>query len=104
MEETLKVTQLAGSLWHVIAYHGYMQESNAPKILSEASKRMGWTIDDKDTFFVLPREMIVEYSGAEMPNWQRKLFGALSRNMSYAPNYLHIPPTQIVAFTWMLKV
>ena len=104
MEETLKVTQLASSLWHVIAYHGYMQDSNAPKILSEASKRMGWIIDDSDTFFVLPREMIVEYSGAEMPNWQRKLFGALSRNMSYAPNYLFIPHSQIVAFTWMLKV
>jgi len=47
------------------------------KILAEASKRMGWTIEDDDTFFVLPREMIVEYTGSEMPIWQRKVFGAL---------------------------
>ena len=104
MDERLKVTPLTCSLWHVVAYHGYMQECNAPKILSEASKKMGCVIDDKDAFFVLPREMIVEYAGSDMPNWQRRLFGALSRNMSFAPNYLFIPHTQIVTFTWMLKV
>jgi K+ transporter len=47
--------------------------------------------------------MIVEYVGTEMPIWQRKLFGALSRNMSYAPDYFFIPCTQIVQFNWMLK-
>src|SRR6516225_5826413 len=103
MEERLQVTPLTCSFWHVIAYHGYMQDPNAPKILIEASKRIGCPIEDNDTFFVLPREMIVEYVGTEMPIWQRKLFGALSRNMSYAPNYFFIPHTQIIAFTWMLK-
>jgi len=104
MEERLEVNRLGPSLWHVISYHGYMQVSDAPKILMEASKRMGCAIEDNDTFFVLPREMIVEYAGTEMPIWQRKLFGALSRNMSYAPDYFFIPCTQIVGFNWMLKV
>jgi KUP system potassium uptake protein len=104
MEERLEVTPLAPSLWHVISYHGYMQGSDAPKILMEASKRMGCVFDNNDTFFVLPREMIVEYAGKEMPVWQRKLFGALSRNMSYAPDYFFIPCTQIIGFNWMLKV
>jgi KUP system potassium uptake protein len=104
IEERLEVTPLAPSLWHVISYHGYMQVSDAPKILLEASKRMGCALDNNDTFFVLPREMIVEYAGKEMPVWQRKLFGALSRNMSYAPDYFFIPCTQIVGFNWMLKV
>jgi KUP system potassium uptake protein len=104
MEERLEVNRLGPYLWHVISYHGYMQVSDAPKILMEASKRMGCAIEDNDTFFVLPREMIVEYAGTEMPIWQRKLFGALSRNMSYAPDYFFIPCTQIVGFNWMLKV
>jgi KUP system potassium uptake protein len=103
MEERLEVMPLACSLWHVIAYHGYRQDSNAPEILAEASKRMGCAIKHDDTFFVLPREMIVEYAGAQMPIWQRKVFGALCRNMSYAPNYFFIPHTQIVNFTWMLR-
>ncbi|MBV9875633.1 MAG: KUP/HAK/KT family potassium transporter [Verrucomicrobia bacterium] len=104
MEERLEVAPLAPSLWHVISYHGYMQGPDAPKILMEASKRMGCVLDNNDTFFVLPREMIVEYTGKEMPVWQRKLFGALSRNMSYAPDYFFIPCTQIIGFNWMLKV
>jgi KUP system potassium uptake protein len=104
MEERLEVNRLGPSLWHVISYHGYMQVSDAPKILMEASKKMGCAIEDNDTFFVLPREMIVEYAGTDMPIWQRKLFGALSRNMSYAPDYFFIPCTQIVGFNWMLKV
>jgi KUP system potassium uptake protein len=103
MEERLEVAPLGSSLWHIIAYHGYMQDPNAPKILTEAGKRIGCATENNDTFFVLPREMIVEYVGTEMPIWQRKLFGALSRNMSYAPNYFFIPCTQMVYFTWMLK-
>src|ERR1700751_72220 len=58
--ERLEVNPLAPSLWHVISYHGYMQVSDAPKILMEASKRMGCAIEDNDTVFVLPRGMIVE--------------------------------------------
>jgi len=103
IEERLKVSRVAQSVWHVIAYHGYMQDPNVPSILIESSKRTGCTMECSDTFFVLPREMIVEYGGDEMRVWQRKLFGALSRNMSYAPNYFFIPCTQIVNFTWMLK-
>src|SRR5258708_7935559 len=103
IEERLKVSRVAQSVWHVIAYHGYMQDPNVPRILIESSKRIGCTMECTDTFFVLPREMIVEYGGDEMRVWQRKLFGALSRNMSYAPNYFFIPCTQIVNFTWMLK-
>jgi KUP system potassium uptake protein len=104
MEERLKVSPVGRSVWHVIAYHGYMQDPDAPRILMEASKRMGCTIENSDVFFVLPREMIVEYVGTEMRVWQRKLFGALSRNMSYAPNYFFIPCRQIISFTWMLTV
>jgi K+ transporter len=36
-------------------------------------------------------------TGTEMPVWQRKLLGAFSRNMSYAPDYFFIPCTQIVS-------
>ena len=73
------------------------------QVVTRLRKRMGCAIENNDTFFLLPREMIVEYVEAVMPIWQRKLFGALSRNMSYAPNYFFIPYTQIVDFTWMMK-
>jgi len=102
IEERLKFSPVGRSVWHVVAYHGYMQDPNVPRIVTEVSKRMGCALECSDTFFVLPREMIVEYTGTEMRVWQRKLFGALSRNMSYAPNYFFIPCTQIISFTWLL--
>ena len=94
---------VSASLWHAHCVSRLHAGLQSPKILIEASKRIGCAIQNNDTFFVLPREMIVEYAGTEMPIWQRTVFGALSRYMSYAPDYFLIPCTQIVDFTWMLK-
>ncbi len=56
-----------------------------------------------DTFYVLGRELIVEYVGNRLARWRRALFGFLSRNVSYAPDYFYIPHEQIVEFTWMMR-
>ena len=105
MVHTVEVQQLGANLWHIIALHGYMQEPHAPRTLSRAHEISGGRIDKDtpDTFYVLPRELIVEYVGHRMARWQRSLFGFLSRNVSYAPDYFFIPHTQIIEFTWMLR-
>ncbi len=104
IEERLKVIQLGPSQWHIIFYYGYMQEIHLPKVLHLAASQLSYEMLSEETFFLLPREMIVEYSGKEMKHWQRVLFGGLSRNMSYAPDYFFIPPSQIIDFTWIMKV
>jgi len=92
-------------VWHVIAEHGYMQEPRAVEILDRAAKitdgGIGATSDE--TFFVLPRELIVEYTGSGFARWRRVLYGVLARNQSYAPDYFFIPHAQILEFTWMMK-
>ncbi|MGH8047632.1 MAG: KUP/HAK/KT family potassium transporter [Chthoniobacterales bacterium] len=92
-------------LWHVLAQHGYMQEPHVPHILDRATEISDGGISKRsdDTFFVLPRELIIEYVGGRFARWRRVLFGVLSRNQSYAPDYFHIPHTQIIEFTWMMK-
>lgn len=104
IEERLQITKLGPSLWHIIFYYGYMQELHFPNILNLATSQLSYERKPEETFFLLPRETIVEYSGKEMKRWQRVLFGWLSRNMSYAPDYFFIPPPQIIDFTWMMKV
>ncbi len=104
IEQRLQVTQLGPSLWHIIFYYGYMQEIHLPKVLHLAASQLSYEMLSEEAFFLLPREMIVEYSGQEMKHWQRVLFGALSRNMSYAPDYFFISPAQIIDFTWIMKV
>ena len=105
MAHSVEVERLGANLWHIVALHGYMQEPHAPRTLGLAHEISGGKIDKDtpDTFYVLPRELIVEYVGHRMGRWQRSLFGFLSRNVSYAPDYFFIPHTQIIEFTWMLR-
>lgn len=102
---SVKIEQLAPRIWHVLARHGFSQEPHAPEILAIARRNSAEKIgaETDATFYLLPRELIVEYTGTRMRRWQRALFGLLSRNVSYAPNYFYIPTDQIVVFTWMIR-
>ncbi|HVE15302.1 MAG TPA: KUP/HAK/KT family potassium transporter, partial [Chthoniobacterales bacterium] len=103
--ESIEAKELAPRIWQVFSQHGYMQEPHAPLILERAARisNGGVRAESGNTFFVLPRELIVEYVGNRFERWRRVLFGVLSRNQSYAPDYFHIPHTQLIEFTWMMK-
>jgi len=93
-----------GRIWHVLAKHGYMQEPNAPQILERAAELdLGLHRPGAETIFVLPRELIIEYTGSRFARWRRLIFGVLSRNQSYAPDYFYIPHSQLMEFTWMME-
>lgn len=105
IRDSVRVKSHGPGFWHVFAQYGYMQEPHAPHILGRASEISGGAIrsTDGNTFFVLPRELITEYVGSRFARWRRVLFGILSRSQSYAPDYFHIPHTQLIEFTWMMK-
>jgi len=105
MPRSVEVREISPALWHVVALHGYMQEPHAIEVLARAGELSGGRIlpNSHDTFYVLGRELIVEYSGYRMARWRRSLFGFLSRNVSYAPDYFYIPYNQINEFTWMVR-
>lgn len=105
MPRCVEVHRISDKLWHVVAMHGYMQEPHAPEIMARAHELSNGGIAEvgPDSFFVLGRELIVEYVGNRMARWRRALFGFLSRNVSYAPDYFYIPHEQIVEFTWMMR-
>jgi len=105
MPRSVKVERHSERLWHVVARHGYMQEPHAPEILRRACELSGGGIGSEtaETFYMLPRELIVEYVGNRMARWRRALFSVLSRNVSYAPDYYYIPQEKIVEFAWMIR-
>lgn len=105
MPQCVEVSQLGEKFWHVTAKHGFMQEPHAPEILAQARQisHGGIAPGSDDTFYILPREMIIEHVGNRLVRWQRSLFGFLSRNVSYAPDYFYIPQSQIIEFTWMMR-
>jgi KUP system potassium uptake protein len=103
--KSIEVKRSGPRLWHVLAEHGYMQEPHAPEILDRAVMigEAGLPPRSDSTFFVLPRELIIEYRGSRFARWRRVLFGVLNRNQSYAPDYFYIPHTQLIEFTWMME-
>lgn len=104
-KSSVTVGRIADHLWHVGATHGYLQEPHAPAIIDHAALLApdGPQPSNAETLFVLPRELIIEYEGRSLARWRRSLFGVLSRNQSYAPDYLLIPHRQILEFTWMIR-
>lgn len=104
LAESLKVTRLTPSVWHVLFYYGYMQEIDLPEVLRSAAPQLHLDLVPEETFFLLPRETIIQYTNRQMRRWQQSLFAWLSRNMSYAPDYFFIPYAQIIDFTWIMKV
>lgn len=104
LEESLEVKELAPSVWHVLFYYGYMQEINLPEVLRSAAPQLHLELVPEETFFLLPRENIIQYTNHQMKSWQQALFAWLSRNVSYAPNYFFIPYSQIIDFIWIMKV
>lgn len=104
LAKSLKVSQLGPSVWHVLFYYGYMQEVNLPEVLRTAAPELDLELVPEKTFFLLPRETIIQYTNRQMMRWQQSLFAWLSRNMSYAPDYFFIPYSQIIDFTWIMKV
>jgi len=104
LTESLAVAELAHNVWHVLFYYGYMQEVDLPDVLREATAKLDLKLVPEETFFLLPRETIIQYSNRQMKRWQQSLFAWLSRNMTYAPDYFFIPYAQIIDFTWIMKV
>lgn len=104
-QASVAVQELFPALWQVTASHGYLQEPRAPEIINRAAELLpdGPTSADAQTLFVLPRELIIEYEGTSIRRWRRTLFGIMARSQSYAPDYLFIPHTQIMEFTWMIR-
>lgn len=102
---SITVREISPRLWHVTALHGYRQEPHAPEILAQAHIISQGAIREESpkTFYVLGRELIVEYTGGRMARWRRALFGFLSRNVSHAPDYFFIPHGQMIVFTWMMR-
>jgi KUP system potassium uptake protein len=105
MARSIEVHPHDQRVWHVIAEHGYMQEPRAADILDRAVEISSGGIAPRsaETFFVLPRELIVEYTGTGFARWRRVLYGVLARNQSYAPDYFFIPHAQLMEFTWVMK-
>jgi KUP system potassium uptake protein len=76
-------------------HFGFMESPRVPAALN-LMRKDGFKYDVMTTSFFVGRRTVKESSASEMPPWQDKLYVALSRQASSAPDFFSIPPDRVV--------
>lgn len=100
----IEATPLPAGLWQVRATHGYMVEPDVPMILEKARVEHGVELPAGPVFYFLCQEIIQTCTRRQMRHWEKLLFGFLSRNVLPGPDYLSIPPDQLIVYNWILRL
>jgi KUP system potassium uptake protein len=93
--ERLTVAEIGEGCWRIVGRYGYMESPDASMLL-EAARTHGLPIKPTAATYYFNHEMVVSGGTSPMPNWQKHLYGILSRNARPARDYFLIPPSQIV--------
>jgi KUP system potassium uptake protein len=93
--ERLQLTELGEGIWRAIGRYGYMESPDASELMALVQAR-GVPINPDAATYFFNREMIISGGNAKMWEWQKSLYGFLSRNARPAKDYFQIPPSQII--------
>lgn len=100
------ITKCEGGLWVIYGSHGYMVEPDVPAMMTQASAQAAgeFPFEVEDTFFVVARYVILSCPKTDMPPWQRRYFGFMSRNIAIGPHVLNIPADRLILYNWLLRL
>ncbi|MDB4878660.1 MAG: Low affinity potassium transport system protein kup [Gemmatimonadetes bacterium] len=93
--EQVEVTELAPSIFRVIARHGFVEDPEVPPVLEKLAA-LGLTIDPDDTTFFLGRETLIATDRPGMALWRERLFAILARNARRATKFFRLPSERVV--------
>jgi KUP system potassium uptake protein len=94
-QERVEVKPLGGIFTLVVAYYGFMETPNVPKIL-EHCQRKGLLIDAGATSFFLSRRLLRAAEKNGMPKWQKRLYIWLANAAEDALSYFRIPRDRVI--------
>jgi len=94
-EERMTLESLGEGVWRAIGRYGYMESPNVSRIM-ERIQAQGVDVNTQSTTYYFNREMIITGGNAKMFQWQKALYGFLSRNARPVKDYYTILPTQII--------
>jgi KUP system potassium uptake protein len=95
-EERVKVTQLAADFWAANACYGFMERPDIPEVMRQLAAR-GCSVDpSRLTYFVGSERIVPRTDRRGLPRWMAAAFGAMLRNSMHLPDYLNVPPDQLI--------
>jgi KUP system potassium uptake protein len=93
--ERLEVREIGEGVWRALGRYGYMESPDVSALIQEIRAR-GVPLKPSEATYYFNREMIITGGEARMWEWQKHLYGFLSRNARQARDYYRLPPMQII--------
>ncbi|HND62907.1 MAG TPA: KUP/HAK/KT family potassium transporter [Opitutaceae bacterium] len=93
--EQLTLREIGEGIWRAVGRYGYMESPDVAQLMAQI-RAMGVPINPQATTYFFNREMIVTGGNARMWEWQKALYGFLSRNARPVKDYYQITPSQII--------
>jgi KUP system potassium uptake protein len=94
-EDRLRIEHLSAGFYRLVAWYGYMETPNVPKVLKLAAG-FGLPLEPTQTTFYLGRETLLTDGTSPMSQWRKTLFAIMSRNAANPAGYFGIPPNRVV--------
>ena len=98
-----EMTSLSPDFKMVTLHFGYMEQPHIPRALA-AMRKAGLKYDIMTTSFFLGRRTLKRSPNSGMPQWQDRLFIALTRQAASAPDFFNLPSDRVVELGAQMKV
>ena len=98
-----EMTNLSPDFKLVTLHFGYMEQPNIPRAFA-AMRKAGLKFDIMTTSFFLGRRTLKRSPNSGMPQWQDRLFIALTKQATSAPDFFNLPSDRVVELGAQMKV
>ncbi len=98
-----EMTSLSPDFKMVTLHFGYMEQPHIPRALA-AMRKAGLKYDIMTTSFFLGRRTLKTSPNSGMPEWQDRLFIALTKQAASAPDFFNLPSDRVVELGAQMKV
>ena len=98
-----EITQLSTDFTLVTLHFGFMEQPHIPRALA-AMRKAGLKFDIMTTSFFLGRRTLKAAPNSGMPQWQDRLFIAMSKQAASAPDFFNLPSDRVVELGAQMKV
>jgi KUP system potassium uptake protein len=98
-----EMRSLSSDFMLVTLHFGYMEQPHIPRALA-AMRKAGLKFDIMTTSFFLGRRTLKTAPNSGMPQWQDKLFIAMTKQAASAPDFFNLPSDRVVELGAQMKV
>ncbi len=98
-----EITPLSSDFTLVTLHFGFMEQPHIPRALA-AMRKAGLKFDIMTTSFFLGRRTLKTAPNSGMPQWQDRLFIAMTKQAASAPDFFNLPSDRVVELGAQMKV